>query len=953
MPIYPKMKITCRLLFIAAFLLSPVWACAQNTGLASKVIPVIDSFSTRNPAEKVFIHTDKPFYALADTIWLKAYVLDDALAYSKQSGLLYVELIDDTGKVIIRQSMPVKLGITFGQIALDPKLVTGGTYQLRAYTNWMQNQPGHFFKRQLYIGNTDAGGWIIKSDTRVENKTGKTNLTAGLLISDKDGSAARLKDIELKVVNGSKVIGSNKLQTDLNGKLNVNFDLPQQSGTGKLYLSATDLGKGSKYIIPLTPNRPEFTDLQFMPESGQLVSGLPTRIGFKAIAEDGRGTSIQGDIIDSKGETVTTFKSRYNGMGSFDLQPAPGETYMARIKLPGGGIKSYPLPIVKPAGINLRVDNIDARDSLSVTINATPDILSGTDNYLLVAQSAGKIAYAANLSFARGVIHGSISKNRFGNGITRFTLFNSARQPIAERLTFINHHNQLNIAVNTSAQAIHPKDSVALQISVTDKNGKPVSGSFSLALTDNEQVKPDSTNAPNLLSYMLHTGDLKSEVENPGYYFEGKYQNRDLALDDLLLTQGWVGYNWQDVFNLNYQAQFKAEPEIVVTGQITRLGGKSVGGLPVALLSAKKPLLAMDTISDANGRFTFRSLPRLDTAAFIVQVKDKKGKVFEAMANVDEFVPAKVSADAVKQYAPWYVNSDTTLLNYLKQSSRYNKAIDLIKYPAGSTQLRNVIIKDKKIVKGSHNLNGSGNADQVLDEQELIKAGKMSLLDLLRKQINGFNTRTLQDRETKEIRSFYAISDKQLKVIIDGMELDLNITPEDITNENSYLNYVQNRLMLFSAEDVKGIEVLYNTNYVAKYKSNFNVSVEKPGSVPSTNICYTCLPPRYANLAYIEITTWAGTGIYPFRKTGVYLYRPLPISWPKQFYKPKYTAKSNNILADLLSTVLWEPNIITNSEGKATVWFYAKSKAGKYTAIIQGANLDGQVGYQKMDLTIK
>ncbi len=60
-------------------------------------------------------------------------------------------------------------------------------------------------------------------------------------------------------------------------------------------------------------------DLQFFPESGELVNGLKSTVGFKAVDYNGKGIRVEGDIINGKGEVITSFKSNQLGMGSFIL----------------------------------------------------------------------------------------------------------------------------------------------------------------------------------------------------------------------------------------------------------------------------------------------------------------------------------------------------------------------------------------------------------------------------------------------------------------------------------------------------------------------------------------------------------------------------------------------------------------------------------------------------------
>jgi hypothetical protein len=77
----------------------------------------------------------------------------------------------------------------------------------------------------------------------------------------------------------------------------------------------------------------------------------------------------------------------------------------------------------------------------------------------------------------------------------------------------------------------------------------------------------------------------------------------------------------------------------------------------------------------------------------------------------------------------------------------------------------------------------------------------------------------------------------------------------------------------------------------------------------------------------------------------MYLYKPLAVSWPKQYYKPAYTIKDGaNQLPDLRSTIDWEPNVTTNENGEASVWFYSAGKPSSYTVIVEGADLNGNLG---------
>jgi hypothetical protein len=52
----------------------------------------------------------------------------------------------------------------------------------------------------------------------------------------------------------------------------------------------------------------------------------------------------------------------------------------------------------------------------------------------------------------------------------------------------------------------------------------------------------------------------------------------------------------------------------------------------------------------------------------------------------------------------------------------------------------------------------------------------------------------------------------------------------------------------------------------------------------------------------------------------------------------------SNPLPDIRSTVHWEPNVITDAEGKATISFYSSDKPTTYSIVIEGSDMNGKAG---------
>ncbi len=881
-----------------------------------------DSINNNRAPEKMYMQFDKPYYSLGDTIWFKAYLLNAALTATDKSGFMYIDIANDSNKVVNQYKLPVQFGLSWGNISLDEKEFKTGTYTLRAYTSWMRNfGEDCFFYKRFYISGTNENNWLVNKQESISTQNGSNLDDVKLQLSDMNKKPFMVEPVELQVMEGKRNLYKQKLQTDLNGSIDVNFTIPQKT-SGLAIVAESE--KGERAVIPLSLNRAEQTDIQFLPEGGNLVAGLPANIGFKTIGEDGKGINVSGIVTDHNQKQVAEFNALHNGMGSFELDTKNGEIYTAKVNLPGGSIKEYALPDINNSGTVLQVKNPIESDSVEVYLAATNDVVQSGGSYFLIGKARGIICYAAVLSFRNGnYIKRKIAKELFPTGITHFTLMTSQYQPINERLVFIDHKDKLNIQFKQNKAGYGPRDNVELKIKVTDNAGKPIEGSFSMSVTDNAQVKTDTLSQENIITRLLLTSDLKGFVEEPGYYLSAATKDKWQALDNLLLTQGWVAYNWQEVFNppaLTYQP----EHEFEVTGSVFNVFNKPVKGTDVLLFS-KSPSMLIDTFTDKEGKFVFNHLPVVDTPIFILKAVNKHGKSFNVGIRADEIKPPVFTALNEPVMMPWFVNSDTTLLNYTKN----NVLAKQQKYVVKGLILKEVKIAAKKIVKGSQNLNGAGNADFVMDENDLEKAGKKTWLQLLQENIKGFREGagnvvthlTVSAGGGLNVTTpWYFVRYKAVRIIVYGIELDSTFSqPPTINDERRFLESQD-------AEDIKGIEL----NFSAKYENFYDRRFRNE------------LPGKYA---FIEITTRSGKGPFMDYTPGIYLFKAMPLSWPAAFYKPKYAVKNvTDHLLDLRSTIDWEPNIVTDANGEAKLSFYTADKPSTYTLTIEGSDMNGNLG---------
>lgn len=118
------------LLIVNIFFL-PHYLAAQD--IASK----IERYAEKLSPERAYIHYDKHTYTPGETIWFKAYLLNE-LTPAFDSKTFYVDWIDDKGNILQHTVSPLVNGVTNGQFEI-PSAYKGSSVSVRGYTRWMLN----------------------------------------------------------------------------------------------------------------------------------------------------------------------------------------------------------------------------------------------------------------------------------------------------------------------------------------------------------------------------------------------------------------------------------------------------------------------------------------------------------------------------------------------------------------------------------------------------------------------------------------------------------------------------------------------------------------------------------------------------------------------------------------------------------------------------------------------
>ena len=393
-------------------------------------------------------------------------------------------------------------------------------------------------------------------------------------------------------------------------------------------------------------------DVKFFPEGGALINIPHQNVAFKAQGADGFSKEIEGFLFNSKGDTLTNFRSEHNGMGIFTMNPVNNETYYVTVRTNDSITKRFDLPAIEPKGISIAMSHY--KQEIRYEIQKT-EATEWPQKLFLLAHTRGKLAILQPINPKR--TFGKMNDSLFTEGITHFMLIDEQGNALSERLIFVPDHKPNQWQITTDQPTYGKREKVSLQIAAKDSEGNPVEGTFSVSITDRKSIQPDSL-ADNILSNLLLTSDLKGYVEDPAFYFLNQDARTLRSIDYLMMTHGWRRHKMENVLrtpSLNFTNYI--EKGQTISGRIMGFFGANVKKGPICVLAPKYNIIAT-TETDEKGQFIVNTSFR-DSTTFLVQARTKKG-----FAGVDILMDPPQYPVATHK-APYFNGAATFMEDYL------------------------------------------------------------------------------------------------------------------------------------------------------------------------------------------------------------------------------------------------------------------------------------------------
>jgi len=658
-------------------------------------------------------------------------------------------------------------------------------------------------------------------------------------------------------------------------------------------------------------------DVQFFPESGQLVQGATSKVGFKALNGFGRGAAISGVVMDSRGHVVAPFKSNHLGMGSFTLTADSAVSYYAVLDSSSAirGTHRYPLPEVVGQGQTLSI--IHNGEEIGVSVYSS---YVENDSLFVQVSCRGMLYYNIRALLKKRRITTSLPAAGLPEGIVSFTLLNRQGQRLAERLFFNRRADtRLHIDLSMNKSEYQERSKADLSVRLTDNSGKAVRANVSVLVMNKDHVGNTYLTRENLLSRLLLSSELRGTIEEPGYYFREPDPAPFWELDALMLTQGWRKYRYDQP--LLDTLLFPNERYPYISGRVTGvLSKKAQAGIGLTMMAfGEKPSIAAQT-TDSLGRFYF-GFPEVyaDSLDVLIQSANKAGKNRDYTISLDERKPPPV---VYNQYRA--VERMDSVVSYVIQKRRERtKQEDAYRLSSGEILLDEVVVERRAL---------SPQQQEVLDrygESDVVISGD-----------------AIQEKEQKWSYGLYS-------VLMFNFPEDLRITRvgehgghlhADVIGGGPTLVVVDGIPVLGDSYDlipsippseVKSVELIrYAKGFSQLYQEVYPDT--PPLAIPTTG-------------SVIAIYTDAGKGVYAVRKPTGLLQTSVPVYSPTvEFYTPRYESPEEVASArpDLRTLIHWAPELTTDDNGTVETSYDHSDVAGETIVVVEALSTTGEVGYK-------
>jgi hypothetical protein len=799
----------------------------------------------------------------------------------------------------MKVSFFICLTLVFSSTIVSGQKRTNATgYQSEPLAKKLNTYSNHHIQEKIYI-HTDRSSYI----------TGETIWFKVYCIEGSTHRAPAISKVAyLELLDAdSKAVLQTKIALNEDGTGNGTVFLPASLTSGNYLLRAytnwmKNAGADLYYHQPITIINPfvNFTpspsvseakyDVQFFPEGGNLVNGLESVVGFRAVDQSGKGIEFNGVIINEKNDTITTFSPLKFGIGRFTFTPSADHEYRAVITDTNQRNFSYKLPAAFDEGVALHLT--ETSDIIKIILKTVSKIKPNNSTVHLLAHTRQQIVMSDTRSLQDGETIFILDKKLLAEGISHITIFDDNLIPVCERLYFKKPAEKLSIDARPQSVSFAPRKKVNIPVNVhfSDENNTTVN--LSAAIYKIDSLESDGQN---IVNYLMLTSDLKGNIESPDYYFEKENSTeRIIVSDNLLLTHGWTRFKWEDVAHDNKLIEYAPEYNgHIINGRVTELStGNPAKGILTYLTPTGINSRPYASLSNEHGTVLFETQNFYEENELLVQLNAR----YDSLYKVEIFSPFSEKRSACTLPA---LNLNQASKNIFEQRS--------IHMQVQSIFFKNQMNQFKKQLLDSTSFYGPPDKKYNLDDYTRFP----TMEEVMREYVKGVLVRKQNDvfRFSNYDLVNRTYFDSNPFVMLDGVPI-----------------FSINKIIAMDPHLVKSVEVLNRRYY-------FGVSMFE---------------------GIISYRTYKGDmgGLQPDVKTLMMNYDGLQSD--REFFAPVYETpqQQESTIPDTRNLLYWSSSVMIDKEGKGDIHFYTSDITGKYKVVIQGITKNGVPCYSSSSFEV-
>ena len=375
------------------------------------------------------------------------------------------------------------------------------------------------------------------------------------------------------------------------------------------------------FYTPLKYGNEQPYQVNFFPEGGSLVNGIPATIGLTVVNRYGYPVSCLASVTNERDEIIAEVVVDSTGISSFELMPVQGESYLF---VPHSGGPGFEIPGATENGLTMRVTDAEGKTLRILLREKHNSNISFTGGGFILIQSRGRLIHSFKLPPWANEYEIKLPAEQLQEGLNNIALFDKQGNLVAERYIFmpvlVSGEEELHLNYDGAPGR---REKISMEISGAGKPGKLTSGTVgSISVSASCSADKIVTAA----EYLLLGSEFKHGGSDPE--LTASFQHLSLkARNIFLLGIKSVWIDWRTVadgswdtplfpeeINGRYLNVSPGTPQSITPGE----------ELTAYLISWGKDQAFQYSESDVKGRFLFFMKKNIDASDIIIKIAGDK-----------------------------------------------------------------------------------------------------------------------------------------------------------------------------------------------------------------------------------------------------------------------------------------------------------------------------------------